>query len=44
MAAKGETVAAMIDYIVDKIAYKDYLEKQHGPDHTSRVENIHELK
>ena len=44
MAAKGETVAAMIDYIVEKINYKDYLEKQHGPDHVNRVENINELK
>lgn len=44
MAQEGQSVAEMIDCIVNNINYKDYLEKQHGPDHTSRIENIHELK
>ena len=44
MAANGEPVSALIDYVVDKINYKDHLERTYGVDYAARVENIHELK
>lgn len=44
MAAQGEPVSALIDYVVDKISYKDHLERTYGVDYAPRVENIHELK
>lgn len=44
MAGRGEPVSALIDCVVEKINYKDHLERTYGVDYAARVENIHELK
>ncbi|GJN94058.1 hypothetical protein Rhopal_007122-T1 [Rhodotorula paludigena] len=43
-ADEGADVVELIDFICDRVAYKQYLEKTQGPDANERWENIEELK
>ncbi|GAA5896051.1 hypothetical protein JCM5296_006229 [Sporobolomyces johnsonii] len=44
MADEGTDVADLIDFIMEKTAYRRHLEKTQGPDAVEKWENIEELK
>jgi len=44
LAQEGAAVAELIDYLVERIAYSDHLQKTYGPDAVLREQNIQELK
>ncbi|GAA5834422.1 hypothetical protein JCM11251_007984 [Rhodosporidiobolus azoricus] len=44
MADEGADVAELIDFVCEKIKYKEYLERTHTVDHLERWENVEELK
>jgi DNA helicase-2/ATP-dependent DNA helicase PcrA len=44
MAVEGTPVQDLIEYVVTAVQYKEHLERTHGLEHTTKLENVNELK
>lgn len=44
LAIKGASVSTLIDIVIEGTDYKGHLERTHGVDAITRLENINELK